>query len=168
LSKTKKKKENPPPTTSTGGRCRPSNSSRKTKHRTRNRNRGTGSVVLPSALKKTTRTKENVEVALLLDALSTRHGGNICKETILDKSGPGRPKTFESQKELKDTVITYYKYKGVAMEDIAGTYGYPMPSLFFRMYSFTVNEYIWSWGVSSVRNMYQMFGGTYRRVSNVW
>jgi hypothetical protein len=38
----------------------------------------------------------------------------------------GRPKTIQSKEELKDAITKYCRYKATPMEEIAGTYGYPM------------------------------------------
>jgi surface protein len=77
-----------------------------------------------------------------------------------------RSKVFESKQELRDGVTRYCTFEAATMEEIAGTYGYPMDSwdvskitdmsnLFFQMRRF--NEYIGSWDRSKVTDMNRMF-----------
>jgi surface protein len=92
----------------------------------------------------------------------------LIKETIDAKCGQDRPKTFQSNKELRIAVERYCKYEAASMEEIACTYGYPMDkwdvshlqdmSCVF-VYMDTFNEYIGSWDVSNVTNMRYMFEG---------
>jgi surface protein len=78
----------------------------------------------------------------------------------------GHPKTFQCKQELKDVITKYCTFEVDTMEEIAGTYGYPidscdvsqvadMSNLFEHMHSF--NEYIGSWNVSNVTDMSHMF-----------
>jgi hypothetical protein len=109
-----------------------------------------------------------LDVKTLLHKETVSKTWRTLSETTFRKKCCGRPKTFESKQELKDAIMTFfhYPYRGVAMEEIACTYGYPIDSwdvsqiwdmsmLFERLYSF--NKYIGSWNVSRVRNMSYMF-----------
>jgi surface protein len=88
-----------------------------------------------------------------------------CQETIRNKYC-SCSKAFQCKKELRRAVTKYCTFKAATMEEIAGSYGYPidswdvsqitdMSSLFEDMNSF--NEHIGSWNVSNVTNMSRMF-----------
>jgi surface protein len=103
--------------------------------------------------------------SLLQKEMVSKTWRKLSKLTIRNKCC-GRSKAFQSKQELKDAITKYCRYEAASMEEIAGTYGYPMDNwdvsemtdmsyLFEDMDSF--NEYIGSWDVSNVTNMRKMF-----------
>jgi transposase-like protein len=97
--------------------------------------------------------QEEVTVTLVMYALSfldvktllqtetvNKTWRKLCKKTLRNKCC-GRPKVFQHKQELKDAITKYCCYEGTTMEEIAGTYGYPMDT----------------WNVSQITNMSFLF-----------
>jgi hypothetical protein len=108
-----------------------------------------------------------LDVKILLQKETVNKTWQKFSKGIIDaKYGQDRPLAFQSNEELKLTVVRYCKYEAVSMEEIACRYGYPidrwdvshvhdMSTVFDGMRTF--NEYIGSWDVSNVTNMSCMF-----------
>lgn len=104
----------------------------------------------------------DLQALLQIETVSTAWRG-CCKRAIhakLEPNGTGKPRPFETKKELKDAVDKYCMKDPKHMDAIAATYGYPidkwnvsqitdMSGLFSEEHTF--NAYIGSWDVSIVQ-----------------